>query len=63
MDDTLPHVRCQRCGSQMELKDPGPGMAWPPEQVLGVPDVRPALLVDLPPARQQGQGRRVVMAA
>ena len=63
MDDTQPHVRCQRCGDQMEMKDPGPGMAWTPEQVLGVPEVRPALLVDLPPAWRLGQGRGAVIAA
>jgi uncharacterized protein with PIN domain len=32
MSDTLPRVRCQRCGDQMELKDPAPGTAWMPEQ-------------------------------
>jgi len=28
----LPRVRCQRCGDQMEMKDPGPGMPWTPDQ-------------------------------
>jgi ribosomal protein L37E len=32
MNDTLPRVRCQRCGEQMDLKDPAEGMAWQPEQ-------------------------------
>jgi uncharacterized protein with PIN domain len=32
MSETLPHVRCQRCGEQMEMVDPGAGMAWTPDQ-------------------------------
>ncbi|MCU0250947.1 MAG: hypothetical protein MUE61_12095 [Vicinamibacterales bacterium] len=32
MNDTLPRVRCQRCGDQMDMKDPGPGLAWTPDQ-------------------------------
>ncbi len=25
-------IRCQRCGQQMELRDPAPGQPWPPQQ-------------------------------
>ena len=25
-------MRCQRCGALMDLKDPGPGEAWTPDQ-------------------------------
>jgi transposase-like protein len=25
-------IRCQRCGAQMEMKDPAPGAPWRPEQ-------------------------------
>ena len=25
-------IRCQRCGEQMEMKDPAPGQPWPPQQ-------------------------------
>jgi DNA-directed RNA polymerase subunit RPC12/RpoP len=25
-------IACQRCGEQMEMKDPGPGDAWRPDQ-------------------------------
>ena len=25
-------MRCQRCGSQMELRDPEPGGPWKPDQ-------------------------------
>ena len=30
-DDQI-QIRCQRCGAQMELKDPEPGTQWPPQQ-------------------------------
>src|SRR5262249_4364487 len=26
------HIRCMRCGAEMELRDPGPGMPWTPDQ-------------------------------
>jgi DNA-directed RNA polymerase subunit RPC12/RpoP len=25
-------IRCQRCGEQMEMKDPAPGADWRPDQ-------------------------------
>jgi hypothetical protein len=25
-------IRCMRCGEQMDMRDPGPGMAWTPDQ-------------------------------
>ena len=25
-------MRCQRCGAQMEMRDPEPGGAWKPDQ-------------------------------
>lgn len=25
-------IRCQRCGDQMELRDPPPGAPWKPDQ-------------------------------
>jgi hypothetical protein len=25
-------IRCQRCGAQMEMRDPGAGKEWTPEQ-------------------------------
>ena len=25
-------IRCQRCGTQMDMRDPGPGMPWTPDQ-------------------------------
>jgi ribosomal protein L37E len=32
MVETDIRIRCQRCGEQMELKDPAPGDAWRPDQ-------------------------------
>ena len=34
MDMATPELRmrCQRCGTQMEMRDPAPGAAWKPDQ-------------------------------
>ena len=32
MHDVKVQIRCQRCGNQMELKDPGPDDTWTPQQ-------------------------------
>lgn len=32
MVETEIRIRCQRCGEQMELRDPAPGTPWTPEQ-------------------------------
>jgi hypothetical protein len=32
MSEVHIRIRCQRCGTQMELRDPAPGGAWRPEQ-------------------------------
>jgi DNA-directed RNA polymerase subunit RPC12/RpoP len=32
MSDATLHIRCQRCGDAMEMRDPGPGMPWTPDQ-------------------------------
>ncbi|MCC7416405.1 MAG: hypothetical protein IT176_04625 [Acidobacteria bacterium] len=32
MADVDLQIRCQRCGAQMELRDPGPGRPWAPDQ-------------------------------
>jgi transposase-like protein len=31
-NETGLHIRCQRCGTEMDMRDPGPGMPWRPEQ-------------------------------
>ena len=30
-------IRCQRCGEQMDLRDPAPGQPWPPQQFWKCP--------------------------
>jgi DNA-directed RNA polymerase subunit RPC12/RpoP len=32
MSDVNIRIRCQRCGADMELRDPKPGMPWTPDQ-------------------------------
>src|SRR5262245_39679466 len=32
MTDVGIHIRCMRCGTQMDLRDPGPDMPWTPDQ-------------------------------
>jgi ribosomal protein L37E len=32
MTDLDLHIRCQRCGAEMEMRDPAPGMPWRPDQ-------------------------------
>jgi len=32
MSDVDLRIRCQRCGADMEMRDPGPGMPWTPDQ-------------------------------
>ncbi len=32
MSDVDLQIRCMRCGTQMEMRDPGPGMPWTPDQ-------------------------------
>jgi ribosomal protein L37E len=32
MSDIDLHIRCQRCGTEMDLRDPAPGTAWKPDQ-------------------------------
>jgi ribosomal protein L37E len=32
MSDTGLHIRCQRCGTEMDMRDPGPGQPWTPDQ-------------------------------
>jgi len=32
MNDSGLHIRCQRCGTEMEMRDPAPGGTWTPDQ-------------------------------
>lgn len=37
MADVVRHIRCQRCGTEMDMRDPGPGMPWTPDQFWTCP--------------------------
>jgi len=32
MSDVAIQIRCQRCGTQMDMTDPSPGADWKPQQ-------------------------------
>ena len=32
MTDSGIQIRCMRCGTQMDMRDPGPDMPWTPDQ-------------------------------
>ncbi|HUC76564.1 MAG TPA: hypothetical protein VMS04_14785 [Vicinamibacterales bacterium] len=32
MSDVDLHIRCMRCGAQMEMRDPAPDRPWAPDQ-------------------------------
>ena len=32
MSDGTLQIRCMRCGAQMDMRDPGAGMPWTPDQ-------------------------------
>ena len=37
MHDVQVQIRCQRCGAQMDLRDPAPEDAWTPQQFWECP--------------------------
>lgn len=57
MSDVQIQIRCQRCGTQMELLDPAAGDPWAPTAVLGLPKVRPSFLDDIPASETAKTGR------
>ena len=59
------HIRCQRCGTEMELRDPAPGTPWKPDQFWVCSEVRPTFLVHVSAAepRETQAGRRCTAVA
>ncbi len=51
MDHPDVSVRCQRCGSQMDLKDPGPEDPWPPQQFWECPQCSRHFWTTYPPVK------------
>jgi transposase-like protein len=51
MDHPDVSVRCQRCGSQMDLSDPGPDDPWPPQQYWECPQCNRHFWTTYPPLK------------
>jgi transposase-like protein len=54
MSDHGLHIRCQRCGAEMELRDPGPGMPWTPDQFWVCPKCGRHFWSTYPPPKPAG---------
>ena len=51
MDHLDVSVRCQRCGTQMDLTDPGPEDPWPPNQFWECPTCNRHFWTTYPPQK------------
>ena len=51
MSDSDIHIRCQRCGTQMDLKDPALGTPWPPQQFWKCPKCGRNFWTTFPPPK------------
>ena len=45
-------IRCQRCGEQMDLRDPAPGQPWPPNQFWTCPACGRNFWTTYPPVKK-----------
>ena len=45
-------IRCQRCGEQMDLRDPAPGQPWPPQQFWKCPTCGRNFWTTYPPPKK-----------
>ena len=52
MHDVKVQIRCQRCGNQMDLKDPGPNDDWPPTQFWECPECGRHFWTTYPPPKK-----------
>src|SRR6266487_3210240 len=53
MTDVELHIRCQRCGTQMDMRDPGPGMPWAPDQFWVCPKCGRHFWSTYPPPKRE----------
>ncbi len=53
MSDVDIHIRCQRCGAEMEMRDPGTGTAVDARSILGLQRLRTSFLDDVPAAARR----------
>lgn len=51
MSDVDLHIRCQRCGTEMDMRDPGKGMPWTPDQFWVCPNCGRHLWSTYPPPK------------
>ncbi|SVC15474.1 uncharacterized protein METZ01_LOCUS268328 [marine metagenome] len=45
-------IRCQRCGQQMDLRDPAPDQPWPPQQFWKCPTCGRNFWTTYPPPKK-----------
>jgi DNA-directed RNA polymerase subunit RPC12/RpoP len=50
-------IRCQRCGDQMEMKDPAPGQPWRPDQFWVCPRCGRHFWTTYPTAPEKEKGK------
>ena len=53
MSDVGIHIRCMRCGTQMDMKDPGPGMEWKSDQFWVCPKCGRHFWTTYPPPNRE----------
>ena len=46
-------IRCQRCGAQMEMRDPAAGAAWTPDQYWVCPQCGRHFWTTYPPPKKE----------
>ena len=63
MDHPDVSVRCQRCGAQMDLKDPGPEDPWPPQQFWECPSCNRHFWTTYPPPKPAKPAAKPTTAA
>ena len=53
MTDVGIHIRCMRCGTQMDMRDPGPDMPWTPDQFWVCPKCGRHFWTTYPPPNRE----------
>ena len=51
MSDVGIQIRCMRCGTQMDMRDPGPDQAWTPDQFWVCPKCGKHFWTTYPPPK------------
>jgi hypothetical protein len=53
MSDVGIQIRCMRCGTQMEMRDPGPDRPWTPDQFWVCPKCGRHFWTTYPPPNRE----------